>query len=118
MQFSQERNAMEKITGPINGFYVASYAIEIAGSGRFSAYAKVCSRPPESYWEARCIFKLFGGEDHPSAEAALAWANLAARAQIVRLPALDVTTLGFPMFDEAKQVVFPLAAAIRRRAAA
>lgn len=106
---------MEKIVGPINGFYVAAYAERVAGGDCFSAYAKVCSRLPESYWDAICIFKLFGGEDHPSPQAALGYAILSARAQIARLPNLDLSTLGFAMFDETKQVVFPLAAAIRRR---
>lgn len=108
---------MEKIAGPINGFYVASYAERIGESERFSSYAKVCSSQPESYWGASCIFKLFGGENHPSPQEALAFAHLAARAQIVRIPELDLSTLGFAMLDETKQVIFPLACAIQQRIA-
>jgi hypothetical protein len=108
---------MEKIWGPVRGFYIAAYSVPVANGERFCSYAKVCCGRPESYWEAQSIFKLFGGEDHDTEIAALAYARLAAQAQIERIPSRDVDLLGFAMFDEAKQVVFPLAGAIRQRAA-
>ena len=109
---------MEKIWGPVNGFYIAAYSIPVAGGERFCSYAKVCAERPDSYWDAqRCVFKLFGGEDHDTEVAALAYARLAAQAQIEHIPARELSLLGFAMFNEAKQVVFPLASAIRRRAA-
>jgi hypothetical protein len=92
---------MEKIAGPINGFYVASYAWPSPDEKQFSSYAKICRRRPDSYWDAECIFKLFGGENHASAAAALATANMAARDMIDDLPSLDCSTfgLGMPYFD-------------------
>lgn len=108
---------MEKIWGPVRGFYIAAYSVPVANGERFCSYAKVCFARPESYWEAQSLFKLFGGEDHDTEIAALAYARLAAQAQIERIPSRDVDTLGFAMFDDAKQVVFPLAGAIRQRAA-
>jgi hypothetical protein len=92
---------MEKITGPINGFYVASYAWPVGDSQRYCSYAKICRDKPASYWDADCIFKLFGGEDHVTLVAALATANLNARIQIEDLPPLDCSTfgLGMPYFQ-------------------
>lgn len=108
---------METIDGPLNGFYIAAYAERIGNTEHFAGYAKVCSCRPDTYWEANCIFKLFGGEHHATPEAAVTCANLAARTQIARLPSLDLSTFGFAMLDEARQVWFPLAPAIRQRTA-
>lgn len=107
---------MEKIWGPVRGFYITAYSIPVANGERYCSYAKVCVRRPESYWEAQSLFKLFGGEDHDTEVAALAYARLAAQAQIERIPSREVELLGFAMFDESRQVVFPLASAIRQRA--
>ncbi|MDB5948033.1 MAG: hypothetical protein JWQ33_3059 [Ramlibacter sp.] len=92
---------MEKIVGPTNGFYVASYAWPSMDGKRYSSYAKICRHKPGSYWDARCIFKLFGGEHHPTAAAALAMANVVARDRIEDLPSLECSTfgLGMPYFD-------------------
>ena len=106
---------MEKVWGPVNGFYIAAYSIQVADGERFCSYAKVCARQPASYWDAPCIFKLFGGEDHDTAVAALAYARLVAQAQIERIPAREASLLGFAAFNEARQVVFPLASRIHRR---
>ncbi len=103
---------MESIEGPHRGFYVTAYATPCADGRHYAAYAKVCTRRPSEYWEAACVFKVFGGEHHLSARSALAAANRVAAAQIARLPAIDISRLGFPMFDESRQVVFPLARAI------
>ena len=109
---------MEKIWGPVNGFYIAAYAIPVANGERFCSYAKVYVHRPESYWDTRCIFKLFGGEVHQSGIAALACARIAAQTQIERIPSREPSMLGFPMFNEAKDIVFPLASQIRERVAA
>jgi len=77
---------MERIWGPLNGFYVAAYAEPIGDGDRYAAYAKVCWTQPESYWEADCAFKLFGGEHHASEEAALRCVALEARSEITQLP--------------------------------
>ena len=91
---------MEKIVGPIHGFYVASYAWPSPDVSRYSSYAKICRHKPRSYWDAQCLFKLFGGEEHATAASALAMANLVAREQIDDLPSLECSTfgLGMPFF--------------------
>ena len=93
---------MEKITGPVNGFYVASYAWPLDGQERYCSYAKICRDKPANYWEAEPIFKLFGGELHTSPDDAIAAADRAARDQIENLPPLDCSTfgLGMPHYDQ------------------
>ena len=73
---------MERILGPLNGFYVAAYAAPIGEGERFSSYAKVCWTRPDSYWDADCAFKIFGGENHRSLEGALAAVAVAARNEV------------------------------------
>jgi hypothetical protein len=109
---------MEKIWGPINGFYIAAYAVPVADGKRFCSYAKVCTAQPDSYWEARCLFKLFGGEHHDTEIGALAFARLAAQAQLERIPSRELDSLGFAMFNASKDVVFPLHQQIQQRTAA
>lgn len=77
---------MERIWGPVNGFYVAAYAAPAGDGTRYCSYAKVCWSKPESYWDADCAFKIFGGETHPDPEAALGWVALEARNEITHLP--------------------------------
>lgn len=77
---------MERIWGPVNGFYVAAYAAPTGRGGRFCSYAKVCWTPPDSYWDADCAFKIFGGEHHGSPEVALAAVALDARNEVTHLP--------------------------------
>ena len=73
---------MEQIVGPVNGFYVASYAWPSMDGARYTSYAKICRRKPADYWSAECLFKLFGGENHRSSSVALATAHLAAYEQV------------------------------------
>lgn len=77
---------MERIWGPVNGFYFAAYASAVADGERFVSYAKVCWTRPTSYWEADCAFKLFGGEHHPSQAQALAAVMAQASSEVFRLP--------------------------------
>lgn len=108
---------MDKVWGPIDGFYVAAYAAPVADGPHFCSYAKLCLDRPASYWEADCFFKLFGGERHASAAKALEVARLAAEEQLARIPTRDLPSLGFARLNDARQLVFPLAAAIRQRLA-
>lgn len=107
---------MEKVWGPVNGFYITAYAIPVADGERFCSYVKVCFERPASYWEAESLFKMFGGEDHDTEIAALAYARMLAQAQLERIPSREPSMLGFAAWDRAKQVVFPLASQIRPRA--
>jgi hypothetical protein len=77
---------MERIWGPINGFYLAAYAASMDEGERYASYAKVCWSRPESYWEADCAFKIFGGEHHRTPEGALSAVALDARNEISCLP--------------------------------
>ena len=77
---------MERIWGPLNGFYVAAYAAPAGDGERFCSYAKVCWTRPDSYWDADCAFKLFGGEQHHTLEGAIGAAALTARAETALLP--------------------------------
>lgn len=95
---------MEKIVGPINGFYVAAYAGPSVHSQRYASYAKICRRKPGNYWDAECLFKRFGGEHHPTIASALAMATLVARAQIDDLPSLDCSTFGLDLLSIGGQV--------------
>ena len=77
---------MERIWGPVNGFYFAAYATTAGDGDRFCSYVKVCWSKPESYWDADCAFKVFGGENHDSIETALGAAALIARSETAHLP--------------------------------
>jgi hypothetical protein len=84
---------VEKVAGPFNGFYIASYVWPSADGQR--------------YWEAECIYKLFGGERHSSEAAALATANLVAREQIDHLPSLECSTFGLDLPDSRRCSALP-----------
>ena len=71
---------MERISGPYNGFYIASYAGDSSGStSTFFAYAKICRGKPENYWDAHCCAKIPGDQLHPTPSAAIAEAERRAR---------------------------------------
>lgn len=79
---------MERIWGPVNGFYFAAYAAPTEDGERYCSYAKVCWSRPDSYWDADCVFKIFGGEHHHTAEAALGAVAQEARNEVSLLPSL------------------------------
>jgi hypothetical protein len=106
---------MEQTWGPVNGFYITAYAAPAGDSDLYCSYAKVCAEPPDSYWEAECIFKLFAGEHHASAEAALDAAQLTARDTISRIPVGALTLLEMGMRSASRQLVHSVGAAIRQR---
>jgi hypothetical protein len=99
----QRETGMEQVTGPVNGFFVASYAWPSMDGKRFTSYAKIYRRKPADYWDADCLFKLFGGEHHATAAAALATANLAAYEQIDDLPSLVCPRFGLEQFHAEAQ---------------
>jgi hypothetical protein len=77
---------MERILGPVNGFYLAAYAGPTDDGEHFCSYAKVCWTRPDSYWDADCAFKIFGGEHHRSLEGALDAVAREAQNEISYLP--------------------------------
>jgi hypothetical protein len=45
---------VERIRGPVNGYYVVSYACEIGDLGReYVGYTRLCASRPESFWDAQ-----------------------------------------------------------------
>jgi hypothetical protein len=108
---------MERIWGPVNGFYVTAYAAPVGDGDRYCSYAKVCAVPPDSYWDAECIFKLFGGEYHGSPEAALLSAQMIARNTIGSIPAGALTLLELGLHNASRQLIYSLGSAIRHRLA-
>lgn len=77
---------LERVVGPIRGYYIATYASESGGPGEYIGYAKVCAAPPPDYWEAQAVAKFAGRDLLHSAELALEQAEQVARMQIGNLP--------------------------------
>ena len=50
---------MERIVGPIHGFYLACYTLE--DDGRFYGYAKICLNHVTDVWTARAERKMAAG---------------------------------------------------------
>lgn len=69
----------ERISGPFNGCFVATYAI--AAPGGFLAYAKLCGRRPKNVWSCKACAKV-GSKLSESAEAAVLQAEVRARESI------------------------------------
>jgi hypothetical protein len=107
---------LEAIWGPVNGFYVAAYA-QRKDTGEFVTYAKVCRTPPEDYWSARCLFKLFGGEHHGNEEAALSHVRRLAYAKIACIPPAAASMLDVALRADSDRLYIPVASAIRSRVA-
>jgi hypothetical protein len=110
-------HAVEKIWGPINGLYVAAYAAPVDDDRRrFASYAKVCWRAPGGYWDAaECLFKLFGGEHHGSAESALTQVRRVALGKVACVPRAAVSMLDIASRQDSQRLLVPLASAIRWR---
>jgi hypothetical protein len=73
---------MEQISGPFNGFYIATYASDAGGPGiNYLGYAKICRGRPDSYWDALCCAKVCGVRLHDTPQGAIIDAEGRARAQ-------------------------------------
>jgi hypothetical protein len=48
--------AMERISGPYKGFFIAAYTVET--DGQFVGYAKVCVEEPRNVWDSGAVEKL------------------------------------------------------------
>ena len=84
---------MERIIGPIRGYYIASYASE-AGEA-WIAYSKICRSRPESYWDAQGSAKVRSYRAHSRPEAAVADAEVQARRQAEILNTIDYSRTHF-----------------------
>jgi len=77
---------IERIVGPIRGYYIASYACAMGHLGdRFLGFAKVCIARPDDYWMARACAKFSCAELADTAEEALEDAEFRARMQIANM---------------------------------
>jgi hypothetical protein len=86
MDSSIEETSMERISGPFNGFYIATRAA--AADDRlpsFLAYAKICRGRPDNYENAHFCAQIAVEDPHATAQSALQEAELRARAQTGRL---------------------------------
>lgn len=71
---------MERISGPFNGFYIATFASESGGPHpSFFAYSKICRGKPDNYWDAHCCAKVSGEQLHATPQAAIDEAERRAR---------------------------------------
>jgi hypothetical protein len=105
---------MERMWGPVNGFWVVAYAAPAGAGDRWCSYAKVCAAAPRSYWDAgTVVFKLFGGEYHSSPEAALLSAHLVSRNAIGRIPSGALTLLELGMASASRQLICAVGSSIR-----
>lgn len=95
----------EQIFGPVNGFYIACYTTQIDQTGRYASYAKVCSTLPETYWDACCLWKVFGGEHHLGPAEAMASAAGRALAQVRRLDPSESTVSRFTARRKAEREI-------------
>ena len=79
---------VERIVGPIRGYFIASYACEMGELGeQYLGFAKVCMSRPEDYWMAQACAKFSCEELASTAEDALDNAEFRARMQIANMPA-------------------------------
>lgn len=77
---------IERVVGPIKGYYIASYACEMGEFGeRYLGFAKVCTAKPEDYWQAKACAKFSADELVDSAQGALDCAERRARMQIANM---------------------------------
>jgi hypothetical protein len=77
---------IERVVGPFEGYYIASYACEMGELGdRFLGFAKLCRVKPQDYWQASACAKFSCEELADTAERALASAESRARMQIGNL---------------------------------
>jgi hypothetical protein len=79
---------MERITGPVRGLYIASYAQQCC-EGEWVAYSKLCRERPESYWDTQGCAKIGGKQSQATAEEALCDVERKARERALHHAELD-----------------------------
>ena len=77
---------VERIVGPINGYYIASYACAMGELGRqFLGFAKLCADRPADYWKAKACAEFSTNELLDSAETAMERAENQAKSEIAHM---------------------------------
>ena len=55
---------MERVTGPVNGYYIVTYACPVGEHGdMYVGYGRVCAAKPASFWEATAVAEVV--ENYP-----------------------------------------------------
>jgi len=75
--------AMERISGPYKGYFIAAYTVET--DGQFVGYAKVCAEEPRNVWDSNAVEKLASAAGCRSELEAVAMAERKAREAIANL---------------------------------
>jgi hypothetical protein len=76
----------ERVVGPIQGYYIATYACEMGELGdRFLGFAKLCRSKPPDYWLASACAKFSAEDVTDSPETAMDRAEQRARMQIANM---------------------------------
>lgn len=80
---------MERVSGPLKGYYVAAYACEMDEMGsKYIGYYKICRDEPVSYWEGDCLLKGCAELVCASPEEAINSAFRIAADQVANMPYL------------------------------
>jgi hypothetical protein len=89
------RMQTERISGPLQGLHVATYACPVGEYGeRFIGYARLCRSRPRSFWDAVPIVDVIDDQSHSTPQRA----HRAAYVQAVRkLLALGAKTAPLPL---------------------
>jgi hypothetical protein len=75
--------AMESVSGPYKGYFIAAYTVE--ADGQFVGYAKVCAEEPSSVWDSNSVEKLASATHCRSELEAVAAAERKAREAIAQI---------------------------------
>jgi hypothetical protein len=76
---------MEEISGPVSGFYIATYACSVGELGsEYLGYARVFRFRPRSFWDGQAVFEWVAVRISDSASAAHSMAHEAASEYIAR----------------------------------
>jgi len=76
---------MERITGPVNGFYIATRSSRSRADAGFLALSKVCRGRPESFSAAYCCARIEPIRAFPTEQEAIADAERRARDETLAL---------------------------------
>ena len=77
---------VERVVGPFQGYYIASYACAMGELGRqYLGFARVCAAKPKDYWKAKACAEVSTSELLDSAETALERAESQAKTEIAHM---------------------------------
>ncbi len=75
---------MERISGPVNGYFIAAYTVE--SGDEHVGFAKICIARPEAVHGINAQHKVRGHHLYPSAQQALDSAEFRAKELVSKLP--------------------------------